>query len=240
MAPLPAQTDEHSLLHIERISQYVSLSPSSLSNPLPAICASVFSPLLLSYLPAARGIVLSYSDVELSSSPPGNSTRSPTDSLLLRHVDEYTAPYLWATASLLVLRPVANQWVKGFVTHQSKTHVTLSHLNTFPVSVTKNYFPSDWTWHGEVVGRVKKGWDGRLSDEGGWWVDGNGEKVQGELRVRIRDFDGRMDGRGRGKEFLRIEGSLITVDEEKRRTQGKGKKSANGVLKTPREIVDVE
>jgi DNA-directed RNA polymerase I subunit RPA43 len=232
MAPNSRQPEETSLLHIERISQYVSLSPSSLNNPLPALCASIFSPLLLSYFPPARGIVLAYEDVELSDRPSGTTSGSGSEGgLLLRHVDEYTAPYLWATASFLIFRPVANGKVLGRVTHQSKTHITLSYLNTFPVSVTSEHLPADWKFHTEQSGKITKGWDGRLSDEGGWWVDGAGEKVEGELEVRIRDFDGRMDGRGRGKGFLRIEGSLREEEETGGRTvrgkvSGKGKKRA--------------
>ncbi|KAH7414546.1 hypothetical protein DE146DRAFT_640633 [Phaeosphaeria sp. MPI-PUGE-AT-0046c] len=243
MAPIPPQKNPSSLLHIERISQYVSLSPASLNNPLPAICASIFSPLLLSYFPPARGIVLAYEDVELSSRAPGSKTSSSTaggEELLLTHVDEYTAPYLWATASLLILRPVANAMTSGYVTHQSKTHITLSHLNTFPISITKEHLPQSWQWHSEQAGLVKKGWDGRIQDEGGWWVDGDGEKVGGELEVRITDFDGRMDGRGRARGVLRIEGSLLTVEEERARRNGKGKGKAvaNGVLKVGQSRAD--
>jgi DNA-directed RNA polymerase I subunit RPA43 len=90
---------------------------------------------------------------------------------------------------------------------------------------------------------VHKGWDGRLSDEGGWWVNGDGEKVEGMLEdVRIRDFEGRMDGRGRGKSVMRIEGSLLSLEEEKAvlaKGKGKAKVKTNGVLrKQRREEVD--
>lgn len=238
----PIQEEEYSLLHVERISQYVSLSPSSLNNPLPSLCASIFSPLLLSYFPPAKGVVLAYEDVSLSDAPPqGTSKKSNSqpqsqqddEPLLLRHVDEYSAPFLWATASFLVFRPQRNAYINGRITHQSKTHITLSHLNMFPVSITKDHFPSSWTWHSEATGKVKKGWDGRLSDEGGWWIDSEGQVVGGDLKVRIRDFDGRMDGKGRGKGFLRIEGSLLSVAEEAAQQQkgSKGKAKVNGVLK---------
>jgi DNA-directed RNA polymerase I subunit RPA43 len=212
-AMAPAPRSDTSLLHTERISQYVSLAPSSLSNPLPALCASIFSPLLLSYFVPARGIVLAYTDVSLSSSAPSATSdgkqRSAHDGevLLLRHVDEYTAPFLWATATFLVWRPVVNAPIKGRITHQSTTHVTLSHLNTFPVSVTRDHMPPGWTWQQDKPGMVSKGWDGRVSDEGGCWVDAAGARVQ----CVIRDFDGRLDGKGRGKGFLRVEGSLLGV-----------------------------
>ena len=259
MAPIPPESDDYSLLHIERISQYVSLSPASLNNPLPAICASIFSPLLLSYFPPARGIVLAYEDVQLSDKPPAKSQSNSSQQveqgsqLLLRHIDEYTTPFLWATASFLVFRPVAHAHISGQITHQSHTHITLSHLNTFPVSITKDHFPASWKWHAEAANKVQKGWDGRLSDEGGWWVNGEGEKVEGLLGgVRIRDFEGRMDGRGRGKGVMRIEGTLLSVEEERMakaaqgQGRGKGKQKANGVLRMARgreeggEVVEVE
>ncbi|KAF2832769.1 hypothetical protein CC86DRAFT_310171 [Ophiobolus disseminans] len=250
MTPVPPESPDYSLLHIERISQYVSLSPASLNDPLPAICASVFSPLLLSYFPPARGIVLAYEDVQLSDKPPQKSNNTTSTSqaqhqeqgaqLLLRHIDEYTTPFLWATASLLIFRPAVHAILSGQITHQSHTHITLSHLNTFPVSITKDHFPASWTWHSETANKVHKGWDGRISDEGGWWLDGDGECVEGLLEgVRIRDFEGRMDGRGRGKGVMRIEGSLLTLEEERavkelQRQGGKNKQKhkTNGVLRT--------
>jgi len=239
MAPQAAET---SLLHIERISQYVSLSPASLADPHPAICASIFSPLLLSYFPPARGIVLAYEDVVLSDRAPtkGSTIQSGGENggLLLRHVDEYTAPFVWATASLLVFRPQRDAQLSGVITHQSRTHITLSYLNTFPVSITSEHFPDSWTWHAEASNKMSKGWDGRISDEGGWWVDEQGDRVEGVLEgVRIRDFEGRMDGRGRGKGVLRIEGSLVGEGEERERREkgvkgkGKAKAKANGVLR---------
>ncbi|KAF2131790.1 hypothetical protein P153DRAFT_336421 [Dothidotthia symphoricarpi CBS 119687] len=223
MAPIQAQDEDASLLHIERISQYVSLSPASLATPLPSLCACIFSPLLLSYFPPAKGIVLAYEDVSLSSSPPSKTT--PTNDndpplLLLKHIDEYTAPFLWATASFLVFRPRTGARVPARITHQSRTHITLAHLNTFPISVLKDCLPAEWVWEQTEQGRVSKGWDGRIADEGGRWVDGEGTPVEGEMRVWIRGVEGRMDGRGKGKGFLRLEGSLVKDGD----VRGKGKK----------------
>jgi DNA-directed RNA polymerase I subunit RPA43 len=235
----PEQSKNPSLFHSERITQYVCLPPVCLSDPFSAVCATVLSPLLLTYFPPAKGVVLAYEDVELSNTPPSAQSATPAsksqsqddapvEPLLLRHVDEYDAPFLWVTASFLVWRPVRNAYLHARITDQAKTHITLAHLNTFPVSILKDCLPLDWSWHSKEAGKVKKGWDGRLSDEGGWWVNGEGEKVEGGLDVRIRDFDGRMDGRAKGKGFLRIEGSLLSEKEEKAkaRQSGKGKQKA--------------
>ncbi|KAI8936193.1 hypothetical protein NX059_006624 [Plenodomus lindquistii] len=260
----PIQQEPPSLLYKERIAQYVSLSPACLATPHPAICASIFSPLLLSYFPPARGIVLAYSNVSLSASPPSprsksasskpekshskptppqadqesdlSATDSETESqgpakqqLLLKHVDEYSSPFLWATATFLIFRPQRNASLQGTITHQSRTHITLSYLNTFPVSVLAAHLPKTWSWHVEAANKMKKGWDGRIADEGGWWVvegEEDGGKVENgrSVEVRIRDWEGRMDGKGKGKGFLRIEGSLVSVEEEaERREKGKGR-----------------
>ena len=245
------QSEGPSLFYTERLSQYVCIPPSCLSDPFSAVCATVLSPLLLTYFPPAKGVILAYEDVELSSTPPrvtatpsksrSHSKRAQTDSssdeaqpaepLLLKHVDEYAAPFLWATASFLVWRPARNAYLQAHITDQAKTHITLAHLNTFPVSILAACMPSDWSWHSKETGKVKKAWDGRLSDEGGWWVNGVGDKVEGELRVRIRNVEGRMDGRGKGKGFLRIDGSLISEEEIK--ANAAQKKTAKGNRAAP-------
>jgi DNA-directed RNA polymerase I subunit RPA43 len=241
----PVSSDESSFLHTERISQYVSLPPAALATPLPALCASVFSPLLLSYFPPARGIILAYEDVTLSSSPPApassQSKSQPTqqdtehaagEEVMLRHIDEYASPFLWATATFLVWRPQQNKWITGRVTHQSRTHITLSHLNLFPVSILSAHLPSTWTFRQTEAGKVNKGWDGRPADEEGVWVKENGEEVAGDVEVRVVDFEGRMDVRGKGKGFLRLEGSLLSEDEATSADKAKGKgKAGRGVLK---------
>ncbi|KAF2622112.1 hypothetical protein BU25DRAFT_415470 [Macroventuria anomochaeta] len=221
MSPIP---DDDSLLYEERISQFVSLPPAALATPLPALCASVFSPLLLSYFPPARGIILAYEDVSLSSLPPTKAQSTDTEAeVLLRHVDEYSSPFLWATATFLIWRPKHNKWITGRVTHQSKTHITLSYMNIFPISILATHLPPTWTFRTQQT------------DEG-VWVSEDGE-VAGDLRVRLLDFDGRTDGKARGK-GLRLEGSLLSEEEEKRKEKGKGK-ARRGILKSTQSSQEV-
>lgn len=221
MAPTP-----DSNLYTERISQYVSLPPAALATPLPALCASVFSPLLLSYFPPARGIVLAYEDVSLSSSPPSSSSTSSgpqeQEDVLLRHVDEYAAPFLWATATFLIFRPRRGSWISARVTSQSKTHITLSYLNIFPISVLAMQLPESWTFSAGTT------------DEG-VWVTEEGE-LEGDVQVRVVDFDGRTDGKSKGK-GIRLEGSLVSEEEQKRKEKGKGK-AKRGILKSSQSAVE--
>lgn len=248
----PIQPSQDSLLHIERVSQYVPLPPTSLNTALPAICAEVFSPLLLTYYAPVKGVVLAYQDVKLSAQPPRPLTAQTHKSsrrkdhsddgdgddaerlaeqehgiVLTKCVDEYMAPYVWATASLIVWRPTPNSYLSATLTHQSATHVTLSHLNTFAVTVLKENLPVNWMWSGQQANKKKKGFDGRVADEGGAWVDGTGAEVSKgrEFNVRVKEWDVRG---GKGKGVLRVEGSLLSAEEEKSRAAKKAGKAAVG------------
>ncbi|KAL5391266.1 hypothetical protein PMIN02_006620 [Paraphaeosphaeria minitans] len=244
----PIHVSEENLLHVTRISQYVPLPPTSLHAALPALSAEVFSPLLLTYYPPAKGIILAYENVSLSAQPPKTSIHkssrkhasSAPDSddeerraeaeegiVLTRCVDEYMAPYVWATASLLVWRPAPNAYLDATLTHQAGTHITLAHLNTFAITVMKEHLPADWTWNAAQAGKKTKGFDGRIADEGGWWMDGelNEVKKGTSMRVRVREWDVRG---GKGKGVLRVDGSLLRLEEESVRAAKKAGKAAQG------------
>ncbi|KAF2448069.1 hypothetical protein P171DRAFT_429646 [Karstenula rhodostoma CBS 690.94] len=246
MAPIAEPEDN--LLNITRISQYVPLPPTSLHAALPAISAEVFSPLLLTYHPPAKGVILAYEDVSLSAQPPKSTATSAHKSrkhsspdsddderraeaeegvVLTRCVDEYMAPYVWATASLLVWRPAPNAYLDATLTHQAGTHITLAHLNTFAITVMKESLPADWTWNAVQTGKKMKGFDGRIADEGGWWMDGElNEVTKGtSMRIRVREWDVRG---GKGKGVLRVDGSLLSVEEERSRAGKKAGKAAVG------------
>lgn len=280
MAPIQDQDDSESLFHVHKIAQWVSLPPASLGSPLPALCASVFSPLLLTYYPPAKGIVLAWRDVQVSDSAPETTeTASQTKSsksksrarrnedaesesesedenadsqngqtLLLKVIDEYSAPFLWATATLLVLRPRKNAYIAARITQQASTHITLSYLNAFSVSVVRSNMPEDWVWcSASATGFSMTGGGGERRSAGidgaeGYWMDGEGRSVEGVVRVRIEDWDARGAGKGESKGFLRIEGSLIGEENEaagastqKKKTKEKAKAKKSS-LKSSRPV----
>jgi DNA-directed RNA polymerase I subunit RPA43 len=239
----PIQKEDYPLLHIERVSQYVALSPAALNCALPALCAEIFSPLLLGYYAPVKGIVLGYEDVKLSGEAPrstiiplkeksrkrkrrhgngdeeeagGDNGEEEEPVVMARQIDEYSAPYIWATASLLVWRPQTHTAIPATLTHASATHITLAHLNTFPISVLKAELPSDWSWHQDRANAKAKGWDGRVADAGGWWVDGLGERVKVGVEVKVWIVSWEVKGAGSegdggkgGRGVLGIVGSLV-------------------------------
>ena len=266
MAPVQAKTEDYPpLLHLETVSQYIALPPSTLANPHKCLCAAHLSPLLLSYYPPARGIVLAYLDVHLSDSPspppqistsksnsrpksvPKKVTRRQPESedssaesgaesgeeeegeseeesrpLLMKVMDEYSAVFTWATTTFLVFRPQKNVWVEGRVSSQSSSHIQVSHLNVFGVSILRKNLPADWEWVPDTTGSeatYKKKGDGK-AEGGGHYINGDGEVVDGVLRFRLRDWDMRARS-GNSKGHIRIEGSLLTEEEEEKAENGK-------------------
>lgn len=241
MAPIETETD--SLFHLEKISQYVSLPPASLSSPLPALCANIFSPLLLSYYPPAKGIVLAYQNVRLSDSPPASASHLHSSEerrhkrkrsgeqdpevdangddqegqqLLLQCVDEYSASFLWATAEFLVWKPRRGAWIPARIAHQSSTHITLLYLNSFSISILKQHLPQDWNWKITSAQQHSGAYSFHETTEG-HWLDGDGMPIEDMQNVRIRDWEarsGKGEGRG-GITVVKIEGSLVTEEEEK-------------------------
>lgn len=156
------------------------------------------------------------SDISESEAEDGEEQGKP---LLLKVVDEYSAPFVWATATLLVFRPRKNAWIEARVTSQTATHITLSYLNAFSISVLRNHMPNHWSWCDPSTGSFSMT-GGRSEGLGGegYWMDAEGMPVGQTLRLRIRDWDARFEGKG-GRGFLRIEGSLLEEAEEREATQ---------------------
>jgi DNA-directed RNA polymerase I subunit RPA43 len=213
----------NSPLHLQTTSLYLPLSPISQSSALTGLCAEHLSPLILTYYPPLRGIVLSYSNVRLSetSFPDSSSTTEPLP-VLAKSVDEYAVSFIWATADFLVFRPQKGTWIEGYVNLQNESHLGLVYLNLFSASIPRSYLPKSWKWVEDPSSSgssnpktARKGGKGSAKEEGqGHFVDQNDNKVDGMVKFRIRDFEtqARMES-DRG--FVSIEGTLLSAEEER-------------------------
>ncbi|KAJ5951730.1 uncharacterized protein N7479_010143 [Penicillium vulpinum] len=131
---------------------YLPLSPISISptHALASLLAEHLSPLLLTYFPPLKGVILAYSNASISSKPPANprssSDLNPQPLTLATTADEYGVLYVYLTATFLVFRPKRGQTLEGWVNVQSEGFLGAVVFNLFSVGVERKRLPSNWKW----------------------------------------------------------------------------------------------
>ncbi|KAJ5496303.1 hypothetical protein N7463_008290 [Penicillium fimorum] len=131
---------------------YLPLSPISISptHALASLLAEHLSPLLLTYFPPLKGVVLAYSNASISSKPPTtlhtSSDLNPQPLTLATTADEYGVLYVYLTATFLVFRPKRGQTLEGWVNVQSEGFLGAVVFNLFSVGVERKRLPSNWKW----------------------------------------------------------------------------------------------
>ena len=136
---------------------YLPLSPISISptHALASLLAEHLSPLLLTYYPPLKGIVLAYSNASISSTPPtvassssgsGAQDFNPQPLTLATSANEYGVLYVYLTATFLVFRPQKGQILEGWVNVQSEGFLGAVVLNLFSVGIERKRLPTDWKW----------------------------------------------------------------------------------------------
>lgn len=212
--PDPPFTTSTTPFFTQTTSFYLALSPIGQRNPLEGLCAEHLSPLILTYYPPLKGVVLSYSNPRLSEQRPPGGTNNPP--ILSRAIEEYAVTYVWLTADFTVLRPARGAEIEGHVTVQSPNHLGLVCWNLFNASIERRRLPRKWRWQSRRGGvPVREGSAAPGQDDGdGYFVDGDGKKVEGMVKFRLRDFDIAPE-MGKEKGFTSIEGTMLDDEEEK-------------------------
>ncbi|RJE25831.1 rna polymerase I subunit [Aspergillus sclerotialis] len=147
------QISQDSPYNLTTATLYLPLSPISISatHALASLLAEHLSPLLLTYYPPLKGVVLAYSNASISSSPPTGSTSSKKDPnpqplTLATTANEYGVLYVYLTATFLVFRPQRGQVLEGWINVQSEGFLGAVFLNLFTVGIERKRLPSDWKW----------------------------------------------------------------------------------------------
>ncbi|EKG13886.1 hypothetical protein MPH_08950 [Macrophomina phaseolina MS6] len=203
---------------LQTASLYLPLASIGQQYALKALCAEHLSPLLLTYYPPLKGVVLAHHNARLSEGPAG---AGPADGgrVLARSAAEFAGSFVWLTADFVVLRPRKGVWIEGAVNLQNESHLGLVCWNLFSASIDRRRLPEDWAWveAGEAAAEAMEGDDAAAQTSSaaqGHFVDGQGKKVDGVIKFRIRDFDSSpRTENDRG--FITIEGSLLPEDKEK-------------------------
>ena len=237
---IPTPTAGTSPFYLQTSSLYLPIAPIAQTRPLPALCAEHISPLLLSYYPPFHGVLMSYSNPRLSSSPHDISSTDGRQKAFARSIDEYAATFVWLTAEFLIFRPQRGDVVEGFVNLQSENSIGIVYWNFFNASIERKNLPREWSWvpGGMSVDRrrgpqkLKKGERGkiksggeeelmvdgmepevRVEDDLGYWQDGNGKRVERLIRFYVKSVEtSRSADREHG--FLGVEGSMLDPEED--------------------------
>lgn len=205
----------HSPFVHQTSSLYLPLSPMAHSFPLAGLCGEHISPHLLSYYPPLKGVMISYSNPRLSETAEEAEERSRSStetgkSVLARSVDEYAVTFVWLIADYLLFRPRKGTVLEGYINVQNESVLGLVCYNYFNAGVERQRLPKDWSWvGGERQGRKKEGEEAAE----GYYIDGEGKKVEGRVLFRVVDFQ--ANGASEvGGGSIDIVGSLLSKEED--------------------------
>ncbi|KAI4286580.1 MAG: hypothetical protein L6R35_004163, partial [Caloplaca aegaea] len=227
------KTQDVAPFHCQTSSLYLPLPPIAQAHPLQGLCAEHLSPLILTYYSPLRGVILSFHNARLSTTPHGESLGNG-DPVLARTIDEYAAPHVWLTADFLVFKPERGNSMEGWINLQNEGNIGLVCFNFFTASIERKRLPKDWRWKpgGLNVRRSKKKLKGSeqssqldldpveavtqvngFSDGQGHFEDGDGRRIDGLIRFTIRDMETSRSSGG-DNSFLSIEGTMLDEAEE--------------------------
>ena len=216
-------------------SLYLPLPPISQKHPLKGLCAEHLSPLILTYYPPFHGVIISYSNIRLSTDP-----ISKTKPAYAKSIDEYAANFVWLTADFMLLRPQKDDLMEGWVNLQNESNIGLLCLNFFNITIERRRLAKTWKWKpGGVKAsgkrKLKKAQRSSSSnsdeemedsegeqeareygvdDTQGYFQDSQGQKVEGLVRFRVKGVE-TSRSMDRETSFLNIEGTMLSVEEEK-------------------------
>lgn len=180
------------------ISLYVSLAPLYLQNPEQGIMKQHLNPMVMKYNNKVNGIVLGYDNLEIVDADPlAEENKSTTK--LVKITPDTPYGFTWCTVELFVWQPQVGDVLEGYVFIQSASHIGLLIHDAFNASIKKNNIPSDWTFirNEEQVTEDTTTQDDGNTENGpkvnkphsmGYWVDANGEQIDGKLQFTVRNI----------------------------------------------------
>lgn len=223
---------------VKQASLYLPIAPISQQSPVQALCAEHLSPLLMTYYPPLRGVIMSYRNPRCCFQPDDVSSTDAGSGTYARAIDEYAATFVWLTADFVLFRPGNGDVLEGFINLKNESGVGLVCWNFFNANIDRSHLPDSWTW---VAGgittrkntRLKKladetGSNGESSDEDsneeetdgsqGHFQDEKGNRIEGFVTFGVRKVE-TSPSIEQENGFLSIEATMLTPEEERRRRQ---------------------
>lgn len=167
----------------------------------------------------------------------------PTDDtpVVLASLECYAPPFAWLTADLHLFVPSRGAWMEGVINLQSEGHIGVVCFEKFNASIMRSRLPKGWKWvereeeedpfgdearegEGEANGEdgdAGEGEDGANKEaqatprlrSTGYWVDANGDKVDGKIYFRIKNFSSGSTG---DYTYLSLQGTMLDDEAEKK------------------------
>ncbi|KAK4670674.1 uncharacterized protein QC763_213890 [Podospora pseudopauciseta] len=184
---LPSSDSEYPFF-TQTVSLYVPFYPIGFDKPLTNVAAQHLDPLLNHYSPLLRGVLLSYSNLNLSERPAKASiTNPPTDETpaWLHSVDEYAVGFGWLTFDAQLFVPSRGKWMEGVVQLQSEGHIGVVCWNKFNASIEAKRLPQGWKWVD-----ISKDDPFARSNSSQPETDENGEEKEGQQQEEEDILDG--------------------------------------------------
>ncbi|KAM0256570.1 hypothetical protein ACHAQJ_004857 [Trichoderma viride] len=209
----------------QTVSLYEPIYPIGWSQPVTNSEYQHLQHLKNKYVPSLRGVLINYKNVALGENPgrTGAAT-SDDDPTVLKSVNEFAVGFGWITAEVDLFVPSRGAWMEGSINLQTEGHIGVVCFGQFNASIEARRLPSAWKWvsnedpeaHGmeETASVITADDHGvvRQIHSTGFWVDGSGNKVQGKIRFRIRNFDVGVSGE---TSYLSLEGTMLEKEAEK-------------------------
>lgn len=211
---------------MQQVARWVPLWPRGWSQPITAAIEQHFTPKLNRYDGDMGGVLLAYNNVCLNDRPTrkGAATQD-SEAVKLLSVNEFGVGFCWLIADLELFLPKRGSWMEGELILQNQGHVGVVCWDKFNASIESSRLPPKWNWvpasEEDFANDDYYNMDVDGGEEGnvesttplGYWVDESGNKVEGKLRFRIKNYDVGLSG---DHSFLCIEGTMLDEKDENR------------------------
>lgn len=210
----------------QTVSLYEPLYPTGWAQPVTNSKYQHLQHLVNKYVPALRGVLLDYKNVALGPAP-GRGRGAAADDVPTTVVSRgaYAVGFGWITADVELFVPSRGAWMEGSVNLQTEGHIGVVCFGKFNASIEARRLPPAWKWVSDESPKAQGSEEtapvATADDHGvvrqvhstGFWIDGDGARVTGKTRFRIRNFDAGTSG---DTSYLSLEGTMLDRDGEKR------------------------
>lgn len=210
----------------QTVSLYEPIYPNGWAQPVTGCEFQYLRHLQNKYVPSLKGVLMSYTNVTLGDEPSRDGAATNDEEMTtLKSQREYGVGFGWITADVQLFMPTRGAWMEGSVNLQTEGHIGVVCFGRFNASIEARRLPPSWKWvsneDAEAEGMEEETASVVAPDEHGvvhqihstgFWVDASGDKIQGRIRFRIRNFDVGVSGE---TTYLSLEGTMLDKGSEK-------------------------